>query len=207
MWLLVVVVVATITTIAIGAAVPNGGGPSGFDRWVADGTDRALGAHPGVFEALVIPSNGYIVLPLLVIGAVWYAGRRQWWTVGFLLVAPELVVAINAVALKPLWHRHLHDYLAYPSGHTVQFVAVATAFVLVAERVRTRVTTIMMAVVVLAAIAVGMIGLGYHYATDVLGGTGAAIAAVTALYAGLCALRARRSTAPRSRTTAPTPPR
>ncbi|MFI5776478.1 phosphatase PAP2 family protein [Nocardia sp. NPDC051570] len=204
MWWLVVVVGGVLATVGIGAVVPEDGGPTGFDQVVGDGIDRVLGGHRGVFEVLVIPSNGYILLPLLAVGAVWYARRRQWWSAGFLVVAPELVVAVNAVVLKPLWHRHLHDYLAYPSGHTVQFVAIATAFVLVAERARTRVVETVVAMVVLVVVAVGMIGLGYHYPTDVLGGTAAAVALVTAMYAAVAAIRARRSAVPTARTTAPT---
>ncbi|MCM6772195.1 phosphatase PAP2 family protein [Nocardia sp. CDC159] len=207
MWWLIAVTAGLAVTALLPMSFPGDGGPTGVDRAAADLVQRMLGAHPGVFEALVIPSNGYVVLPVLLLGAVWYARRRRWWVVGFLLVAPELVVAINAMLLKPLWHRQLHDYLAYPSGHTVQFVAIATAFVLAAERIRTRIVGIAVAVVVLAGVAIGMIGLGYHHATDVLGGAGAAVGFVTASYAALDSLRARRSAAPTARTTAATPPR
>ncbi|MEU0501130.1 phosphatase PAP2 family protein [Nocardia sp. NPDC005998] len=82
--------------------------------------------------------------------------------------------------LKPLWDRPLHDYLAYPSGHTVHLVAIATTFVLLTDSMRARVRTVVIATVALLCAAVGMIGLGYHLPTDILGGTAAAIALVTA---------------------------
>lgn len=150
-------------------------------EWVRE----AVGAHPGVFDVLVVPSNGYVLLPVLVVGVVGYGVRGEWWRAGFLLVAPELAVAVNTWVLKPLWDRPLQDYLAYPSGHTVHFVAIATAFVLLADDLRVRAAQLTVAVVLLVGVAVGMIGLGYHYPTDILGGTAAAIALVTAMYAAL----------------------
>ncbi|WP_280276482.1 phosphatase PAP2 family protein [Nocardia wallacei] len=185
--------VALPATVALGVLVavvlpltfPSGGGPTAFDRVVGEWVRSALGAHPGVFDVLVVPSNAYVLLPLLVIGTVGYAVRREWWRAGFLLVAPELAVAINTWVLKPLWDRPLQDYLAYPSGHTVHFVAIATAFVLLAEDRRLRTAQLTVSAVLLVGVAVGMVGLGYHYPTDILGGTAAAIALVTAMYAAL----------------------
>ncbi|WP_280314395.1 phosphatase PAP2 family protein [Nocardia wallacei] len=162
-----------------------GGGATGFDRVVGEWVRAGLGAHPRVFEGLVVPSNAYVLLPVLVIGVVGYGVRREWWRAGFLLVAPEVAVAVNTWVLKPLWDRPLQDYLAYPSGHTVHFVAIATAFVLLAEHQRIRAAQVAVAAVLLAGVAVGMVGLGYHYPTDILGGTAAAIALVTAMYAAL----------------------
>ncbi|MBF6176298.1 phosphatase PAP2 family protein [Nocardia blacklockiae] len=193
--------VALPATVALGALVtvllpltfPAGGGPTAADRGVGEWISAVLGAHPGVFDALVIPSNAYILLPLLVVGVVLYAGRGDWWSAGFLLLAPELAVAVNTWVLKPLWERPLQDYLAYPSGHTVHFVAVATAFVLLAADGRVRAAQVTVAVVLLAGVAIGMIGLGYHYLTDVLGGTAAAITLVTALFAGWERVRRDRS--------------
>ncbi|MGV9679863.1 phosphatase PAP2 family protein [Nocardia sp. NPDC003482] len=202
---LVAVAAGALTTALLPLGFPANGGPTDLDRAVGAEVDRTVG--PSVLDALVVPSNGYVVLPLLALAALWCALRRRWWAVAFLLVVPELVVAVNTWLLKPLWHRHLHDYLAYPSGHTVQFVAVATAFVLVLERARARIVAAAVAVVVLAGVAVGMVGLGYHYPTDVLGGAGAAIALVTASYGAAVAIRARRSAAPTPRTRSPTPPR
>ncbi len=190
-------VVAVVVCVLVTAGVPltfSGDGPTAVDRVVGEWVDGALGGHPGVYRVLVIPSNAYVLLPLLVGGVVWFAWRREWWRAGFLLVAPELAVAVNTWVLKPLWHRHLEDYLAYPSGHTVHFVAVATAFVLIADEYRTRMAEAVAAAVLLACVAVGMVGLGYHYPTDILGGTAAAIALVTASYSVALRLsRDRRS--------------
>lgn len=98
-----------------------------------------------------------------------------------MVVIPEVAVGINSWVLKPLWDRPLHDYLAYPSGHTVYLVAIATAFVLLTDSPRARVRTAALAIAALLCAAIGMIGLGYHLPTDILGGAAAAIAMVTAL--------------------------
>ncbi|WP_216894092.1 phosphatase PAP2 family protein [Nocardia alni] len=182
------VLLGVLVTVLLPLSFPAGGGPTGFDRVVDGHIHSALDSHPGWYRVLVTPSDAPVVLVVLLVGVLWYAWRRDWWRAGFLLVAPELAVALNTYALKYVWHRHLHHYLAYPSGHTVQFMAIATGFVLVAPTARIRAIEAVVAVVLLPVIAVGMVGLGYHYPTDVVGGTATAVALVTAMYAALTAL-------------------
>ncbi|WP_228001144.1 phosphatase PAP2 family protein [Nocardia australiensis] len=168
-------------TVALPFSFPGDGGQTDADRDIATPIHTALDSRPGVYEALVIPSNGYILLPLLLIGAGWFAYRREWWRAATMLVVPELAVAINTWLLKPLWERPLHDYLAYPSGHTVHLVAIATTFALLTDSVRARAAVLVIGVAALIGAAVGMIGLGYHLPTDILGGAAAAIAMVIVL--------------------------
>ncbi|MEV5650680.1 phosphatase PAP2 family protein [Nocardia sp. NPDC052254] len=186
-----VVLIGFLITVTVPLSFPAGGGPTAVDRAVGDRVHDSLDAHPGIYHALVIPSDAYIVLPLLLLGMVYCALRRDWWGAGFLLIVPELVVAINTWALKPLWDRHLQHYLAYPSGHTVQFVAIATGLLLVAATAWLRITVAVLAAIALAAVAVGMVGLGYHHPTDVVGGTAFAVAAVTASWAAVTPWRTR----------------
>ncbi len=128
-----------------------------------------------MYEALVVPSNGYILLPLLILACVRFARRGDLPRAATMLVVPELAVAINTWLLKPLWGRQLDDYLAYPSGHTVHLVAIAATFVLLAELPQARRLVCAAASVATLAAAVGMVGLGYHHPTDILGGIAAAI--------------------------------
>ncbi|MBU3061869.1 phosphatase PAP2 family protein [Nocardia sp. NEAU-G5] len=194
-----------LITVLLPLTFPPGAGPTGFDRAVDSWVHTTFDAHPAVLRILVTPSDAYVIVPVMLLGALWYAWRRDWWRAGFLLVAPELVVALNTFALKYVWHRHLHHYLAYPSGHTVQFVAIATGFVLVAPTARVRAAEFAVAAVLLVAIAIGMIGFGYHYPTDIVGGAAIAVALTTALYAAFSPGRTART--PRLRTTAATRPR
>ncbi|RMI32201.1 phosphatase PAP2 family protein [Nocardia stercoris] len=178
---LATVLTCLLVTVALPLSFPSAG-PTGFDRSADDRLHAALDGHHGVYRVLVTPSDPWVVLPILLAAALWYL-RSDRWRAGFLVVAPELAVLVNTAALKPMWHRHLKDYLAYPSGHTVQFVAVATALVLVAATRRVRAILATLSVVLLAAVAVGMVGVGYHYPTDILGGTATAVGLVTAQWA------------------------
>ncbi|WP_405496435.1 phosphatase PAP2 family protein [Nocardia sp. NBC_00511] len=178
----ILIVAGVLVTLLVPQTFPSGGGSTRLDRVLEEHIHTALDAHTWVYRVLVFPSNSYVVLPLLVAFAAWYAYRRQWWAAGFALIAPEVVVAVNSFALKPFWNRELHHYLAYPSGHTVQLVAVVTAFALVSESLRVRTATVLVMIVIVPAVLIGMVGFGYHHPTDVFGGTAAAVALVTALY-------------------------
>lgn len=178
----VLILAGVIVTVLVPLSFPADGGSTSVDLTLERHIHSALDAHTWVYRVLVFPSNSYVVLPLLVAFAAWFAYRRQWWAAGFALLAPEVVVAVNTYALKPFWDRKLDHYLAYPSGHTVQLVAVVMAFVLVSESARVRAVSAIAMVVVLPAVMIGMVGFGYHHPTDVLGGTAAAIALVCALY-------------------------
>ncbi|MFC4372769.1 phosphatase PAP2 family protein [Nocardia halotolerans] len=179
-----------VTTIgscaALTAAIPvtfaPGGGAGGLDTAIAAPVRRQV--SPGLAEFLVAPSNGPVVLILLFAACAWFAVRGHWWRAATMLVVPEIAVAVNTWVLKPLWERPLHDYLAYPSGHTVHLVAVATTFACLLASVRPRIAIAALTAVALASITAGMIVLGYHHATDVFGGAAAAVA----LSIGLCRL-------------------
>ncbi|MEU7143863.1 phosphatase PAP2 family protein [Nocardia sp. NPDC046473] len=168
-------------TVLLPVTFPPDGGATAFDRALATPIHSALDTRPGIYQALVVPSNAYILLPLLLLASAWFGYRGQWWRAAVMVAVPELALGLNSVLWKPLWDRHLHDYLAYPSGHTVHLVAIATAFIVLVDSVRVRVITFVVAVLSLLMAAVGMVGLDYHLPTDIIGGAAAAIAMVLAL--------------------------
>ncbi|MEU3013772.1 phosphatase PAP2 family protein [Nocardia asteroides] len=177
-----------VTAIGAGAALtaalpltfPADDGPTVLDTAVAGPVTDTV--SPGLAEFLVAPSNVPVVLMLTVAAAGWFALRRQWWRVTIMLLVPALISVINALALKPLWDRQLHDYLAYPSGHTVHLVAVAVTFACLLDDLRARVAVAVLTVVAVLMITPGMVVLGYHHPTDVLGGA----AGAAAMAIGLC---------------------
>ncbi|MEV5833137.1 phosphatase PAP2 family protein [Nocardia sp. NPDC052112] len=175
---LCVVLVGLGVVVALPLTFPGDGAATDLDRALTQPIHSALDDHPGGYEALVIPSNGYILIPLLLAAAAWFGYRGQWGRTVAMVAIPEFVVGLNSWVLKPLWDRPLHDYLAYPSGHTVHLVAIATAFVVLTDSTRARVVTIVIATAALVCAAVGMIGLGYHLPTDILGGAAVAVALV-----------------------------
>ncbi|MFE6921655.1 phosphatase PAP2 family protein [Nocardia sp. NPDC057663] len=167
-------------TAAIPLTFPADDGPTDLDAAVADPIAGTV--SPGLAEVLVAPSSGPVVLILLLAAFGWFALRRQWWRAVTMLVVPEVAVAINTWLLKPLWDRQLHDYLAYPSGHTVHLVAVATTFACLVTNLRARVAVATLTMLAVVSITPGMVELGYHHPTDVLGGA----AAAAAMAIGLC---------------------
>lgn len=193
-----VVVLGLLITVTIPLTFPPDGGPTALDRAIGDRVHTELDNHPGLYHALVVPSNAYVVLPILLIGVLCCLYRRDWWGAGFLIVVPELVVALNTWVLKPLWGRHLDDYLAYPSGHTVQFTAIVTGVLLIVANTRVRIAIAVIAACALVAFSVGMIGLGYHHPSDIAGGAAVALAAVVGCWAVSAVLRRRVETRPDS---------
>ncbi len=179
---------AIIVCMAVTALLPLSfsprGGPDAADQAIGGWVHSSCNRVPGIYRILVTPSDSAVVIGALAIGVIALAWRRRWCAAGFLALGPELAVEVNEALLKPLWHRHLHDYLAYPSGHTFQFAAVATGFVLVAGTKRIRLIELALIALLLPAVAIGMVGLGYHYPTDVFGGVCAAVASVLLLHRG-----------------------
>ncbi|MGW1737947.1 phosphatase PAP2 family protein [Nocardia sp. NPDC001965] len=192
--------VTTAITAAAGATVaatiplsfPPGGGPTTLDLAVNARVDPRLDPRPWIAEVLALATNTGVVLAILCGGAVWFAWQRRWWETATMALVPEAAVAVNAWALKPLWSRPLHDYLAFPSGHTVHLVALVTTLVLLLRSVRARAVTIVLGAAALCGGGIGMIALDYHMATDVVGGAATGIALAIALYwVAVCAFRRR----------------
>lgn len=180
----------TAATAAAGATVavalpwsfPPGGGETTFDLAVNEQVDPRLDPQPWIAEVLTLATNTGVVLAILCGGAAWFAWQRKWWETTTMVLVPETAVAVNAWALKPLWSRPLHDYLAYPSGHTVHLVAVVTTLVLLLRSMRARAVIVALTAVAWFGAGIGMVALDYHLATDVLGGSAAGIALAIGLY-------------------------
>ncbi|MFC6010632.1 phosphatase PAP2 family protein, partial [Nocardia lasii] len=160
-----VIVGGAVVTAAIPLTFAADGGPGALDSVVSEHA-----VSPGLARALVLPSDAPVVLALLFAACAWFALRRQWWRAVTMLAVPELALAANTWVLKPLWDRQFHDFLAYPSGHTVHLVAVATTFAYLVNDRLTRIVVAILTVAALIAIIPGMVALGYHRPTDVLGG-------------------------------------
>jgi membrane-associated phospholipid phosphatase len=123
----------------------------------------------GLLDVLVLPTEPSVLVPVLALFAAWCLHRARPWDALFVVLAPSVAVAANTWVLKPLFDRWKGGTLVYPSGHTVSMVAtLVVAFVLVSGAAR--VIVVVVGAVALVAVTAGMIGLGYHYLTDVVGG-------------------------------------
>jgi len=152
--------------------------PTGVDdvAWSA-----VNGWPPGVLRVLVLPTEPYVLLPALALLAGWCLHAARPWDAAFVALAPSVAVAANTWLLKPAFDRWKGDTLVYPSGHTVSLVAtLVVVFVLV--RGRARAITAGAGAVLLACATLGMVGLGYHYVTDIAGGTFFAVGTVLVIH-------------------------
>jgi membrane-associated phospholipid phosphatase len=159
--------VCALLTVVLGVAFAGDHGPSGLD----DAVGSAFAGWPhGVLRALVLPTEPYVVLPALALLIAWCLHGSRPWDAVFAALGPAIAVAVNAWLLKPVFDRWKGDTLVYPSGHTVGVVAtLVVVFVLAGGR--TRKATAVVGAALLVGVTIGMVGLGYHYLTDVVGGT------------------------------------
>ncbi|GAA3531781.1 phosphatase PAP2 family protein [Amycolatopsis ultiminotia] len=176
--LALVAALCALATLVLGLVVANRA-PGALDTRATDVTGRL--SRP-LLDVLVLPTEPYLLIPAiaLVAGACLFRHRRR---DALLAVAgPALAVALNTWVLKPLFGRMKDATLAYPSGHTVSLVTVLVVLVLLA---RPKLVTTLVAVFLLCCATIGLVGLGYHYLTDVAGGVCFATFVVTGMRAAL----------------------
>ncbi|WP_442875454.1 phosphatase PAP2 family protein [Amycolatopsis sp. NBC_00355] len=169
MWVLAAV--CGLLALLLGLPFAGGDTPGALDSAAA-----AAVAHlgPGAAAVLVLPTEPYVVFALAAVAVFCClrAGRRL--DAALALGGPVLAILLNTWLLKPLYDRWKNDTLVYPSGHTVGLVSVLTVLVLLTRKTY---VVVLSALALLAATA-GLIGMGYHYLTDVVGGTLFAVAVV-----------------------------
>jgi membrane-associated phospholipid phosphatase len=201
----------------------------------ADRLDRAVDApiitwlagHPGLAPRLAEPGSQTpaVVLSAVIVVACLLVGRLN----GAVLAAAAVpaAVGLNDGLFKPLVHRTYSGTLTYPSGHTATMFALAAtvAVLLLAPPRPIKAMTFRMLIPVAACVlggvvAVGVIGLRWHYFTDTVAGAAVGIGTVCGLALLLdlplvrqrlardvsqqSAAQERPGTAPRADTTAPT---
>jgi membrane-associated phospholipid phosphatase len=155
--------VCALLTVALGVLVP--------------GVDVVVAWPHGVLRALVLPTEPYVLLPVLALLIAWCLYRKRHQEAWLVALGPAIAVAANTWLLKPLFDRWKGGTLVYPSGHTVSMVATVVVVFLL-TRGLARAITVIAGVILLISVTIGMMGLGYHYLTDIIGGALFAVAAV-----------------------------
>jgi membrane-associated phospholipid phosphatase len=147
-----------------------------------------LGGHPGLAAWLAAPGSQLPAagLSAIIVVACLLAGRLN----GAALAAAAVpaAVGVNDGLCKPLVHRTYLGVLSYPSGHTATlFALAATLAVLLYVPARPgggrvlRIAIPAAACVLGCVVAVGVIGLRWHYFTDTVAGAAVGIGTVCGL--------------------------
>jgi membrane-associated phospholipid phosphatase len=147
-----------------------------------------LGGHPGLAAWLAAPGSQLpaVALSAVIVVICLLTGRLN----GAILaaVAVPAAVGLNDGLVKPLVHRTYLGVLSYPSGHTATMFALAAtvaALLLIPPQSATaRPLRILIPVAACAlgvVVAIGVIGLRWHYFTDTLAGAAVGIGTVCGL--------------------------
>jgi membrane-associated phospholipid phosphatase len=162
----------------------------------ADRLDHAIDApiitwldgHPGLAGWLAFPGSQRpaVALSAALVIVCLLTGRLN--RAVLAAVAVPAAVAVNDGLCKPLFHRTYLGVLSYPSGHAAtMFALAATLAVLLAVPLRSasarafRIVILAAACVLGSVVAVGVIGLRWHYFTDTVAGAAVGIGTVCAL--------------------------
>jgi D-alanyl-D-alanine dipeptidase len=166
--------------LVLGWAVGNGSTP--VDTWFSRTARDIVGPDP---SWLLLFSNGWLLMAVLVASLTLTLRRRQWRLSVAVVVCPVVAILVSE-GLKGLFGRRNGPYLVYPSGHTALLVAVLGMMVMAAGAERLRVLAAAFAAAVSLLGALGLVACGYHYLTDTIGAVllATALVCLTARFAG-----------------------
>jgi membrane-associated phospholipid phosphatase len=180
-----IVVVAAVATAALGVRYAHTRTPGRLDRHFDDEIQRRLAGHPHLLVRLVdLADPGSVIVICAVLCALFLLMNRTRLAI-LAVLGPALAGGLVDLVLKPLFGRHLGTMLSFPSGHTAATAALALVVIIaMVGPGRLPWPFVIRGLVVVAAtasvpvIAIALVGGGYHYATDTIGGLFVAIACV-----------------------------
>jgi undecaprenyl-diphosphatase len=181
----VIVVAAAVATAALGARYARTRTPGRLDRHLDDEIQRRVAGHSHLLVKVIdLADPGSIIVICALLCALFLLMNRT--RLAFLAVlGPALAGGLVDLVLKPLFDRHLGSSLAFPSGHTAGTASVALVVIIAMIgpsrlpwpfAIRWLIAAAATASV--PVIAIALVGGGYHYATDTLGGLLVAVACV-----------------------------
>jgi membrane-associated phospholipid phosphatase len=176
-WVGALVACCAILVTVLGILFAHQIGADQLDRAVDSPVITWFGSHRGLALWLAAPGSQLpaIVLSAAIAVACLYTGRLN----GAVLAAAAVpaAVGLNDGLFKPLVHRTYLGAVTYPSGHTATVFALAATLAILllvppqSPRARALRVLIPVAVYVLGVVvAVGVIGLRWHYFTDTVAG-------------------------------------
>jgi membrane-associated phospholipid phosphatase len=164
-----------VLLVVLGVLFAGQGTADPFDRAVDAPVLSWLTGHPAralrlAYPATLVPAGGVSLIAAL-------ACLARGWLRGAVLAMLAVSVAsgLNDALLKPLFHRTYLGVLTYPSGHAAAASALAAALTVLLLPAGPRLAALRWAIPAVAwlavvVVAVGVIGLRWHYFTDTVGG-------------------------------------
>jgi undecaprenyl-diphosphatase len=186
------VAAAAAGIVVLGLRYAGGASAGRLDRAVDRRLRAHLGTHRFTLRNLITFADPKTVVVVCAVMCVLFllAGRRRLALLAVL--GPAIAGAGADYVLKPAIGRHLGNQLSFPSGHTTASVSIAIVIVislLGPTRPRwpaaVRWPLAALALLGAAAIATALVGAGYHYATDTVGGLCLAVAVVPSVAYGI----------------------
>ena len=150
---------------------------------------------PQLFDRLVWLGSPFFVALASLGFCLWAWHRRDRLGAAVALLGPFVALVITEVVAKPIVDRTKGNGLAYPSGHVTGATALAAVAVVLAyrhwgHRFAARVALVAAALPLL--VGAGVVRLGWHYATDVVGGLAVGAASVLGVALALSVLETRQ---------------
>ena len=187
-WAAALVACCALFVAVLGVLVAGHTQPNRLDRAVDAPVISWLGGHQTVALWLAFPAS---TIPAAALSAVIVIAclltRRPNGAVLAALAVPT-IAALNDGLLKHLFHRTYQGLLSYPSGHTATMCALTAtlAVLLIIPPRPTRASALLWLIPAAAClltivVAIGVIGLRWHYLTDTLAGAAEGITTVGVL--------------------------
>jgi membrane-associated phospholipid phosphatase len=180
-----VVAVSAAVTAILGALFAHRARAGWLDAAIDAQVRASLGGHRWLLNRVEALGTPIPVIAMTAALALACLVTRRWRGAVLVAVAVPAAEAVTEILLKPLIGRTLGGGLSFPSGHATGVFALATAVViLLAGPLRppipatARLLLALAAVLAAGAVAIAVVGLGYHYFTDTVGGATVAIGMV-----------------------------
>jgi len=151
------------------------------DAWVR----ASLGRYPAPLQLLARLGDRVPLTAMTAALVLACLAARRWRGAVLAGVAVPAAAALTELVLKPLTGRTLDGSLSFPSGHATSLFALAAACAVLLAGLRwpaaRRLSLAVGAVMAAGASAAAMVGLGFHYFTDTVGGAAVGTAVVLLL--------------------------
>ena len=191
-WAGLLMATCAVLLVVLGVVFAHQTAAPGLDRAIDDPVITWFGRHPGLAGSLARPGSLVPMAALSVVTAVACLLARRLNGAVLAMTAVPVAAGLNDGLLKHLFDRTYLGVLTYPSGHTATVFALAAAVVILlfasppqagpepasteptrTGSARTRPLRVLLAAAACTlgvVVALGVMGLEWHYFTDTVGG-------------------------------------